>query len=304
MPGPPYPDVNVGTPQHGPRYGSGDFFDNRGQFLKQLKRDKGAPWQVDDVSDGIPLITRGKSFLWGQIDGENGLRDNSIDGTSKIRYQSIDITRLLKGTTFTVLMSGALNPIWSLIVNANVDPAAAIAYSKLALANSIVNADIAAAAAINLAKLEAGATALAAPMACGTPLGSTDQLDMATIATANTTYAGGTLPMDMSTDARTLQVKLVSGFRVTGWGASTGISGSVTLSRITNGAGSGVVVVRTNNHNMTPGAHPAPNMQMVDSGWANMGNEAAQAWNINSTFNFTAARPTGQIWIQAFMQGV
>jgi hypothetical protein len=52
--------------------------------------------------------------------------------------------------------SAWINVQLGLITNAQVDVAAAIAYSKLALANSIVNADINTAAAINASKLAIG----------------------------------------------------------------------------------------------------------------------------------------------------
>ena len=58
------------------------------------------------------------------------------------------------GTTAHVLKSaGDAAPVWGFVTNANVDSAAAIAYSKLSLGSSIVNADISASAAIAYSKL-------------------------------------------------------------------------------------------------------------------------------------------------------
>jgi hypothetical protein len=65
------------------------------------------------------------------------------------------IARLGIGTANYVYVSTGTLPSWSLLANANVDAAAAIAYSKLNLSGSIVNADINAAAAIAYSKLEA-----------------------------------------------------------------------------------------------------------------------------------------------------
>lgn len=52
-----------------------------------------------------------------------------------------------------LLVGSAGDPVSALLLDANVDPSAAIAYSKLALAASIVNADIASGAAIAYSKL-------------------------------------------------------------------------------------------------------------------------------------------------------
>lgn len=67
--------------------------------------------------------------------------------------------------------------VYKKITNAEIDVAAAIAYSKLALGNSIVNADISGSAAIALSKLASDPT--------GKPLGLTG-------ATAATRYVGAT----------------------------------------------------------------------------------------------------------------
>lgn len=63
--------------------------------------------------------------------------------------------RLPVGAANRILKSDGTDPSWGLLVNANVDAAAAIAYSKLNLATSIVNADISASAAIAGSKLQA-----------------------------------------------------------------------------------------------------------------------------------------------------
>ncbi len=61
--------------------------------------------------------------------------------------------RLAKGASDTLLVAGASTVAYAKLVNANVDAAAAIAYSKLNLATSIVNADISGSAAIAYSKL-------------------------------------------------------------------------------------------------------------------------------------------------------
>ena len=67
-----------------------------------------------------------------------------------------DGQRLAVGTANQILKSDGTDPSWSSIVNANVDAAAAIVYSKLSLSNSILNADISSSAAIADGKLAEG----------------------------------------------------------------------------------------------------------------------------------------------------
>lgn len=64
-----------------------------------------------------------------------------------------DVTDISASTDNTVLLRSGTSLIFNLLTNNNIDPAAAIAYSKLALTGNIVNADIAAAAAISYSKL-------------------------------------------------------------------------------------------------------------------------------------------------------
>jgi len=75
------------------------------------------------------------------------------DGSLVIGNGTAAVT-LLGGTNDTVLIGATgADPTFGKIVNAHVDNAAAIAYSKLDLTTSIVNGDIAAAAAIAFSKL-------------------------------------------------------------------------------------------------------------------------------------------------------
>ena len=63
------------------------------------------------------------------------------------------LSKLTIGTANYVYLSNGTIPVWALIANANIDAAAAIAYSKLNLSGSIVNADVNASAAIAYSKL-------------------------------------------------------------------------------------------------------------------------------------------------------
>lgn len=124
------PNVNPGAPIPGSSpWMRGDVFDNRGQFLQQVKRDTG----VDPSVDGIPLTTKGKAYVWGKISAALGISP---------------------GAASTILRTNSAGAVgWGKLFDAYVDAAAAIAYGKLNLTGSIVNADIAAAAAIAYSKL-------------------------------------------------------------------------------------------------------------------------------------------------------
>lgn len=81
---------------------------------------------------------------------------NPMDAAGQLIYGGVSgaATKLAAGTSNYLLQSnGTSAPTWNLIINANVDASAAIAYSKLNLATSILNADINASAAIALSKL-------------------------------------------------------------------------------------------------------------------------------------------------------
>ena len=86
------------------------------------------------------------------------------------------------GTSAHVLKSaGDAAPVWGFITNANVDSAAAIAYSKLALGTSIVNADVSATAAIAYSKLALGTSIVNADISATAGIVDTK---LATISTA------------------------------------------------------------------------------------------------------------------------
>lgn len=81
---------------------------------------------------------------------------NPMDGVGQMIYGGAAgaPTKLAVGSANQMLQAnGVAAPTWNFIVNANIDNAAAIAYSKLALTGSIVNADISASAAIAYSKL-------------------------------------------------------------------------------------------------------------------------------------------------------
>lgn len=89
--------------------------------------------------------------------GEGGTGISSYTaGDMLYATASTTLAKLAIGTVNFVQVSTGSAPSWALIVNANVNAAAAIAYSKLALTGSIVDADINASAAIARSKLASG----------------------------------------------------------------------------------------------------------------------------------------------------
>ena len=102
------------------------------------------------VYNGIPIVS------------SSGIVPATAGGTGFSSYTVGDMLYANSTTTLAKLGIGPVNevqvstgsaPDWALLVNANIDPAAAIAYSKLNLTNSIVNADINSSAAIAYSKL-------------------------------------------------------------------------------------------------------------------------------------------------------
>jgi hypothetical protein len=99
------------------------------------------------------------------IVGSTGITPVAAGGTGIASYSIGDmlyasaatvLSKLAIGTVNKVQVSTGTAPSWALLVNANVDAAAAIAYSKLNLAVSVVNGDIAVAAGIARTKLASG----------------------------------------------------------------------------------------------------------------------------------------------------
>lgn len=94
--------------------------------------------------------------------GSTGIVPVAAGGTGISSYTAGDLLYATGATTLSKLAIGAANrvltsngsaPAWNTIVNANIDAAAAIAYSKLNLTGTIVNADVSGSAAIAYSKL-------------------------------------------------------------------------------------------------------------------------------------------------------
>ncbi len=98
---------------------------------------------------------------WRTIVDTSTALSNPMTTQGDIIYENVTpaAARLAKGTATTVLHSGN-TPSWSAIVNADVDAAAAIAYTKLNLGTSITDTDIYGSAAIQGSKIATATTAL------------------------------------------------------------------------------------------------------------------------------------------------
>lgn len=137
---------------------SGIFAGVRGGLEKELVGD----FQNDYIivyktADGkFHMQSLGTPSAHGFLDStahNNTLTGTPVRGDLIVANSTPAWAKFAKGSQYTLLVMGANNPAWALIVNANIDAAAAIAYSKLALSNSLLNADINASAAIAYSKL-------------------------------------------------------------------------------------------------------------------------------------------------------
>ena len=114
----------------------------------------------------------------------------------------LSLARTADGTlNYVLVAAGAgLSPAYALIVNANVSASAAIAYSKLALTDSIVNADINSAAAIAYSKLNLTGSIVNADVSAS-----------AAIAYSKLNLAGSIVNTDISASAAIARSKLAVG---------------------------------------------------------------------------------------------
>ncbi|MCC6573870.1 MAG: hypothetical protein IT462_08765 [Planctomycetes bacterium] len=95
---------------------------------------------------GLYLLLAG-----GTMSGDIAMGGNDVTGAALLSSTNVTVTSLATAGVVHNSAAGVLST--SLLVNADVDAAAAIAYSKLNLATSIVNADISGTAAIAYSKL-------------------------------------------------------------------------------------------------------------------------------------------------------
>jgi hypothetical protein len=111
-----------------------------------------------DTSDQLlynGVVLAGSTGIVPVAAGGTGIASYSV-GDMLYASAATVLSKLAIGTVNKVQVSTGTAPSWALLVNANVDAAAAIAYSKLNLAVSVVNGDIAVAAGVARTKLASG----------------------------------------------------------------------------------------------------------------------------------------------------
>ena len=113
-----------------------------------------ADWQ-DDEAGGTPILAANLDTIEAGLDAIYKLVNAAGDIVTGSANDTLERLAIGANDELLSVNAGALD--YRKIVNAMVDSAAAIAYSKLNLAGGIVNADVSASAAIDLSKLGAPA---------------------------------------------------------------------------------------------------------------------------------------------------
>jgi hypothetical protein len=141
------------------------------------------------------------------------------------------------GTSNHVLKSaGDSAPVWGFVTNANVDSAAAIAYSKLSLGANIVNTDISATAAIAYSKLNLASSITSSDIVDGTIVNGDISASAAIAYSKLATLSSGNIVLGSSGNVAT----------------STSVTGDVTISSTgVTSISSGVIVDADINANAT-----------------------------------------------------
>lgn len=148
----------------------------------------------DDGAASQVLTTNGSGVLsWSTV------VTNPMTTTGDIIYSSDNLgtpARLPVGVAGTVLKGGTI-PFYASIVNADVSASAAIAYSKLSLANSIVNADVNTGAAIAYSKLNLASSIVNADVAAAAAISFSKlaALSSTNILVGNSSNVASSVPM-------------------------------------------------------------------------------------------------------------
>lgn len=131
-------------------------------------------------------------------EGGTGLTSYSTGDTIYASASNV-LSKLTIGTQNYVYVAGATIPAWALLVNANIDAAAAIAYSKLALTGAILDADINASAAIAFSKMAALTASKLLESSAGGVVGVATGTGYAKLASGAPSYAATIPRADVAT---------------------------------------------------------------------------------------------------------
>lgn len=195
---------------------------------------------TNPAAAGFIRLAKTDSISWRN---DANTADNTLTADGDVlKYNGNPITTLALGAADTVLVmnSGGTAQQYAKITNANVDAAAAIAYSKLNLATSIVNADISNSAAIAYAKL-----------ALSNSITNSDIASAAAIAYSKLNLTGSIVNADISNSAAIAYSKLALATSI----VNADISGSAAIdwSKISK-SGSNLTDIATRNHSDLTGA--------------------------------------------------
>lgn len=159
----PFPTPSPGPPNNRlPGWVSGDISDVRQQLLEGIKQDPGSlvgipvvqPAKGNRKGAGLVLGKINATSIGPSVTAHDILKTELVSGSLIALWEHMHLLDMPLGSAnFVFVEDGSGNPALALLVNANVAAAAAIAYSKLNLTNSINNLDVAAGAGIAYTKL-------------------------------------------------------------------------------------------------------------------------------------------------------
>jgi hypothetical protein len=222
----------------------------------RLAKAEGVAW-LNNAGSGNNTLTTDNSdnitYNGVILASSSGVVPVASGGTGLTSYTAGDMIYASAGTTLAKLAIGSANkvlttngsvPSWNTIVNANVDAAAAIAYSKLNLAVSILNADVAVGAAIAYSKLALTGSIVNADVAAGAAVAysklatlNTGQILVGNAGVPTATTLGGDATIGatgtLTLGAKSVQAsKLDSGVSTSGFVATADGSGGVSYAAV------------------------------------------------------------------------
>lgn len=231
--------------------------------ILRLAKTESVGWR-NNADSGNNLLTTDTSdnltYNGTIIHSSTGIVPVAAGGTGLSSYTSGDLIYATGATTLSKLAIGSANkvlttngtaPSWNLIANANIDVAAAIAYSKLSLTGSIVNADISGSAAIAYSKLTLTGSIVNADVSASAAIayskltltGSIVNADVsgaAAIAYSKLSLTGSIVNADVSGTAAIAYSKLNLGTSIVNGDISA--SAAIARSKIASGTASHVVI--------------------------------------------------------------
>lgn len=182
------------------------------------------------ATTGVMRLANAESLAW--RNAANGANlELKVNASNVLEFNGAPIVTLALGSADTALRmnAGGTAYEWAKLVNANIDAAAAIAYSKLALTGSIVNADVSGSAAIAYSKLN-----------LATSIVNADVSGSAAIAYSKLNLATSIVNTDVSGSAAIAYSKLNLATSIVN--ADVAVAAAIARTKIANGTASHVVI--------------------------------------------------------------